>query len=441
MMLSKNGIVIITMVVICVMSAGAGCCLAQSAKPSGPVGLYDLDSSGSDIKYVLEALARRSGVNIVVSPDIKGDVSVHLKQMTIDSILDNLATVHGFAWEKNGDTYLIAGMDKFAASKDAEPSKEQTAFWQCKHSRPAELAAVISKVVPNLKAIEGPNLITPSLVSGGGMSSDSSSSSASSSSAVSTSTASTSNSSVLILIGSFEDIARAKDILAQIDVPRRQINIEVSVIELSTSFAKDLGTEWSWSDIAEPESDSTTGIKIGRFSTNVSAAVSASLKNGNSKLLAKPNISVLDNENAEILIGEKLLYPKIASYSDNGTPIYDKDEVKVGIYLQIAPQIAGDSDIVLSLYPQVSLVSGYLETDYAKYPQISTREARTTVSVRSGSTLAIGGLIQNDDIKSVSKFPILGDLPVIGSFFRHSNTTKEHTEIVIFLTPKIVDGA
>ncbi|MCE5315392.1 MAG: secretin N-terminal domain-containing protein [Armatimonadota bacterium] len=404
------------------------------------IGLYDVDSSSTDIKYVLEALARRSGANIVVSPDIAGDVSVHLKQMTIDSILEHLAKVQGFAWQKSGDTYLVADKERFAKPVEAAPTPDvQTVVWQCKNSRPSDMAAVIAKILPDLKAIEGPNLISPSLGSGG-MSSDSDT--LSSDSSTSGSVVSKNNSSTLILMGKPSDIAQAMDILTQLDAPRKQVNIEVSVVELSSNFDKELGTEWSWNDINLSEDTSTSGIWFGKYTkdaTNITSTVSALIKNENGKLLAKPNISVLDNETAEILIGEKLLFPKISSYSDNGTPIYDKDEEKVGIYLQIAPKIAGDSDIVLSLYPQVSLVSGYLETDYASYPQISTREARTTVSVKNGSTLAIGGLIQDDEIKSSSKVPILGDLPIIGSFFRHSSTTKERTEIVIFLTPKIVE--
>lgn len=77
--------------------------------------LYDIDASGTDVKCVLEALARRSGANIVVSPDITGSINAHLKQMTVDSILDYLSTVDGFKWQKSGSTYLVANKDRFVA--------------------------------------------------------------------------------------------------------------------------------------------------------------------------------------------------------------------------------------------------------------------------------------------------------------------------------------
>ena len=86
----------------------------------------------------------------------------------------------------------------------------------------------------------------------------------------------------------------------------------------------------------------------------------------------------------------------------------------------------------------MSLVTSYLKMKAVDYPQISTREARTTFSVKSGATLAIGGLIKDEEIKSADKIPLLGDLPIIGQFFRHNKNSKLRTEIVIFLTPKII---
>ncbi len=162
------------------------------------------------------------------------------------------------------------------------------------------------------------------------------------------------------------------------------------------------------------------------------------IENNMADLLAKPNISVVDGEYAEILIGDRILFPKLIGYDNNNLPIYDKEEERVGIYLQIAPKVTGDNDVILTLYPQVSLVTGYLKTQVGDYPQISTREAMTTVSVEDGDTIAIGGLLQQDEIRNAKKIPLLGDLPVIGKLFRHDKVTKERNEIVIFLTPKIV---
>jgi len=402
--------------------------------------LYDVDSSGTDIKYVLEALARRSGANIVVSPEVTGNVSAHLKQMTIDAILDHMSAVQGFAWEKKDGAYLVASKEKLAkpVPEQAPVPENQVLVWQCKNAKPADLVTVLTKLMPNLKAVEGPSQITPVLSSGSSGSSYTGGESSSSSSTTTSETTSTSNACSLIIMGSPVDIARARDILTQLDIPRKQVKIDVAITEITNSKEKNIGTEWSWGDINLTEDTTTSGIWFGKFTkdaTNVAATVSALVSSGRANLLAQPNISVLDNESAEILIGDRILFPKLTGYSDNGVPIYDKDEEKVGIYLQIAPKITGESEVVLTLYPQVSLVTGYLNN----YPQISTREAKTTVSVKNGATLAIGGLVQENEIRDASKVPLLGDLPIIGSIFRHSKTTKDRTEIVIFLTPKIVE--
>ena len=101
----------------------------------------------------------------------------------------------------------------------------------------------------------------------------------------------------------------------------------------------------------------------------------------------------------------------------------------------------GKPDSVARGFPvkTVSLVTSFLKTQAGDYPQISTREAKTTVAVSNGDTLAIGGLIRDDEIREMAKIPLLGDLPIIGRLFRHSKKTRERTEIVILLSPTIVE--
>ncbi|MGB9618912.1 MAG: hypothetical protein ACPL7K_00705 [Armatimonadota bacterium] len=411
--------------------------IAASGKPD----VYDVDVSGGDIRTVLELLARRSSANIVVSPEVAGEVTAHLKQMPLEAILQQLCAAHGFGFEKTGDTYLITGSNKSekppseAATKVPEPS--EVLVWQCRQAKPSDLAALITRLFPSISCAEGPNSITPALdaaSSGLGTAGDGSASPSSGSTA-------RSNSSRIVLIGAPADIARARDVLAGLDVPRRQVAIDVAITEISSSGTRDLGIEWTWSDIGLTES-SVSGIGFGKFTKEpmtITGALTALIKEGKADLLAQPNVSVLDGECADILIGDRVLYPKLVGYNQIGTPIYDKAEEKVGIYLQISPRIAGEDEIVLTLYPQVSLITGYLRTQAGDYPQISTREARTTVSVKNGSTLAIGGLLRSNEILSTAKVPLLSDLPLVGQLFRHQKRTRDRTEIVILLSPRIVE--
>jgi len=416
--------------------------------------LYSVDASSTDVRLVLEALARQSGVNMVISPDVTGAVSAQLKQMPIDVLLDGLAAAHGFAWTKKGETYIVSVKGKDAGTADPSvrgsdgakadaapppPPEPEMLVWKCRHVKADELASTLSPMFPNCKIAAGPSSINPTLhdplsnasTATGAATSGTSSSSASSGEG---------NAATVILCGDAKEIARAKALLAKIDVARPTVSIDVAVTEVGSSASRDLGINWSWNDIVLKE-NTGSGIQFGNLTKQpmtFTATLAALATNGNAHLLAQPNISVIDGGTADILIGDRILFPKLVGYSQFGTPIYDKDEERVGIYLQIAPRVTEDDQIVLTLYPQVSLVTKYLKTQAGDYPQISTREARTTVPLKSGATLAIGGLIQDNDIKNAEKVPLLGDLPILGQFFRHSKTTKERTEIVIFLTPKIL---
>lgn len=412
--------------------------------------LYDVDASGGDIRFVLEALARRSGANILVSPEVTGEVSAHLKQMPLDSILEYLAQVQGFGWKRDGDTYLVAAKQAFEEPAPPPPApaplpEPQTVIWRCRHIKAADLVKVVTAIFPDFKAVRGPGASSPQLQAGqqnamGGQSASSGSSGSDSSGDSSDDTATT-----VVLYGPPDQVAKVKALLEQVDTPRPQVAIDVAITEISNTGGRELGINWSWSDLVLEESDPTNGgIRFGKFSKQgmtFTGAVSAMIEDGSAKLLAQPNISVLDNAYAEILIGDRILFPKLAGYTENGTPLYDKAEERVGIYLQIAPRVTDDGQIIMTLYPQVSLVTGFLKTQAGDYPQISTREAKTTVSVADGTTLAIGGLLRDDEIRQASKIPLLGSLPIIGGLFRHTKTTTERTEIVIFLTPKILKGA
>jgi len=403
--------------------------------------VYDIDVSGTDIRTVLELLARRSSANIVVSPEVTGQVTAHLKQMSLEAILEHLCSAHNLRFEKSGGAYLVTSkVDSQKASRQApssEPTQLETLVWQCRHAKPADLVSLVTKLFPSIVCAEGPNPVTPDLdASTTGLETQG----AAAASGYSGGTVKT-NSRSIVLVGPPAEVARAKDVLTGLDVPRRQVAIDVAITELSSSGTRDLGIEWTWSDLGLTESR-VSGIGFGKFTKEpmtITGALSALIKEGKADLLAQPNVSVLDGECADILIGDRILYPKLVGYNQIGSPIYDKAEEKVGIYLQIAPKVAGDDEIVLTLYPQVSLITGYLKTQAGDYPQISTREARTTVSVKSGSTLAIGGLLRSNEIVNSARVPLLGDLPFVGQLFRHHKKTRDRTEIVILLSPKIVE--
>lgn len=437
--------------------------------------LFDVDASGADIKYVLEALARQSGANIIISPELAGQVNVHVKRQPLNSILDNMAIVLGFTWKQDGSTYLIFSKKKDEQAlpvekddKDKEekplPVEQSMYVWDCRNVRPDELATVVKKLFPSITATEGPSISLPDYVDTGnpasGITPAYNGNEAHPALAINptSSNTATRHGDKLILMGPAADIEKAKAIITQLDVRKRQISIELAITEITSTGDKQIGMDWNWDSLsvkegytqANPDSTDTTlpynptnvTIAQPKFLTqpfNFGATLSLMVKSGSAKLLAKPNISVLDGESARIFLGNRVLYLELDSRDKDGKPIYRADSVDAGISLPIAPRIISDNAIMLTLHPSVSLITGYSKIEGSEYPQISTRDVQTTVIVKNGQMLAIGGLLRDEDVKNASKVPIMGDLPVIGSLFRSNTTKKSRTELIIFLSPKIIE--
>jgi type II secretory pathway component GspD/PulD (secretin) len=149
--------------------------------------------------------------------------------------------------------------------------------------------------------------------------------------------------------------------------------------------------------------------------------------------LSSPRIITLNNKEAKIQVGTKLPFSTV-TIAQSGVSTQSITFVDVGIMLQVTPVINADNRVRLKVKPEVSLPG----TTTSAGPQINTRNADTEVIIRDGETLVIGGLIDEETRQSVNKVPILGDIPVLGMFFRNSSDQKNRTELLIFLTPRIV---
>ena len=171
------------------------------------------------------------------------------------------------------------------------------------------------------------------------------------------------------------------------------------------------------------------------FSTTFQAQESL----GNVKTLANPSMLVMDGERCFIHLGDKLLYPKQTGLNAQGLPNFDVAELQTGIYLQLAVDIGNEDDLILSVYPQDSYVSSYQQYNGNSYPVVSTREAQTTVRLRSGELLAIGGLRQDQNLKQNTQIPVLGSIPVLGRLFGSRTTSNSTDDLVIMIQPVILE--
>jgi type II secretory pathway component GspD/PulD (secretin) len=154
-------------------------------------------------------------------------------------------------------------------------------------------------------------------------------------------------------------------------------------------------------------------------------------------VLSEPRITVLNGYSAEVFVGEDVPVQSV-KVSGSWSQVHTTFK-KVGITLQVTPFIIGDDTIRLELHQDVANVIGYTPGGVFTPPNpiVRTRNAKTTVNIKDGSTYIIGGLISTVDIETEVKTPILGDIPLVGYLFRYNRTQKENSRLIFFITPRV----
>jgi len=242
----------------------------------------------------------------------------------------------------------------------------------------------------------------------------------------------------VILTGNADIVDQAYALCSQLDRRRKQIKIDVSIADVSMDDLQNLGIQWTFPQVGIHEG-TPNGIRFGGFQRDplsFEATMSALQDKNKAKLLAAPSISLLDGEQGYILIGQRVSYPLLTGYSQAQTPIFSVGQEQVGILLQVKAQMTGDGEIMLSVYPQVSFITGYLHVNGASYPQVSTREQQTTIRVHSGNKVVIGGLISDQDLHDDQNVPILSKIPLFGELFKFRNSHKTRDEVIMTITPQ-----
>lgn len=241
----------------------------------------------------------------------------------------------------------------------------------------------------------------------------------------------------------------------------KQILVHVRVVDMDKTASKDLGVDWgrvvlSQSNVTgqdavrsisdQPWLIGQSGVgsrKLGDFSDftrfdPIGARVSALIQQNKAKVLAEPNLLVLDSNEASMLVGGEIPIP-IAQSTQSGTTVTIEYK-EFGVRLRILPKVTSGTNMQLKLAPEVSALdfaNGVVLNGFS-IPALRTRKAETTVNISSGQSLVIGGLIQKETSRLLKKIPLLGDLPVLGAFFRSKSTSDTETELMIMVTPELV---
>lgn len=252
----------------------------------------------------------------------------------------------------------------------------------------------------------------------------------------------------LILRGTVDQLRFAREYAAKTDVMPKQVAIELRVMELTKEDALNLGIDWSrtgWGNVSL--------VNVSETATTSVASGTAKLKTGNGwdvtatldkianrqNLIARPNMLAVDGRESEIFVGDVIRYIKSLQSTQNGVTATIEEE-RVGVRLAVYPRIGADNKITLDMRPVMSYLREYLEVPGGgKIPQTSERMTQATAVVKDGQTIAIGGLILDQDRKYTAGIPFLKDLPIFGHLFRRTDNSKQRTEVVFFLTARVVD--
>ena len=266
------------------------------------------------------------------------------------------------------------------------------------------------------------------------------------------------SSNSLIVLASPEDFKLVKEVVSSIDIKRPQVFVEVQIVEMSMDKLLQLGVEWKFLSrgdlvpfggslygnlpIQEGYPSASPGLLLGLAKwrdgmPDIGLLLNAYAKEGGVNVIATPQILTLDNEEAEINISKVIPYSTGMKYDANNNPVISYDYKDVGITLKITPHITASGEVRLKIYEKVEDVIGYANADQTA-PITSKREAKTTVDVQDGQTLVIGGLIKSKKLTTVERVPILGNIPIIGNLFKKTGHQIEKTNLLVFITPRIV---
>lgn len=350
----------------------------------------------TDIREALQDVASQAGVVILPDETVSGYVTLELSEVPLSKALEMILAPGG---------YVATRMDGYYLVSSGQP--ESPAFRRMARSERINLrdldAEQVLTLLPDLyaqyvKAIPGKRFIT-----------------------------------VTAPQPIIEDIRR---IITLADIPRHQVMIDAVVTEISGEEAKNLGIEWGGATSGPYSLQFGELASIGGIFERLERVV-ATLhlleKEGKARIRSNPRLVVLDGEEGEIRVTREEYYTIVTGTA--AFPTTSLETISAGVILKVRPYVVEDGEIILTLSPEVSNVVGAGLQDL---PVVSRRIVTTTVRVKEGETLVLGGLRQLIEVTTEGKVPLLGDLPIIGALFRHKKTTSEDKDVVILITPRIL---
>ena len=413
------------------------------------VSANELEAVDVDIRNLLTNIALANNLNIVISDEVQGNVSVKLSNINAQDMIKIIAENNNYTYQFKDNVIYISKGDKDINLYTVQVNYleldkiAQTINLMLTGNLPDKIDDKDKKTAINNKVMidESENTIS--------------------------------------FYGTLKQYEQIKNFLQEQDKPQKQVSLEAKVTAIQKDAAKDLGVSWEWSKLPQsPEHEITydtvkhtvineDGTKeeitdylpvdevtrkwnddenipgVIRFGKGVdgypyefyyAAKIDALISDGKANILARPNITTIQGKEAVINIGSEVPVPTVSTTNSTTTTSIKYREA--GIILKCTPRVNEDGIITVKVHTEVSSPM-YVE-DMKAY-RFQKRSADTIVRLKDGQTMVIGGLIGSDEAKQMSKIPFLGDIPILGNLFKHIQKSKSDTEVMIFLTAREVN--
>lgn len=386
---------------------------------------YNLIFKTQPLSDVIKVLSQESGLNVVLPQGMSEMISITLKDVTLKNALEVLLFSRGYNYTIEGNIVRVykEGDIKKSVYIEVIPLKFAN-------------AQVLGSILSGMFAINNIQVNVPT--------------------------------NSLIIKGDSDVIAEIKKMIKQLDVKTQQVLIETRIVNANESFSRDIGIQWggfftskdgnfnifgnnlgtygassAGQNFAVNLPTQTTpfgnlGITIGSLVSNkrLDLALQMAEEKGTAKIISTPKILTLDNKKANIRSGATLRVRSIPVGSTVTTTTATISEITTGVELGVTPQIAGDDNILLTL----DIIQS--EPNYARtvenIPEIRDQKASTTIILKDGETVVLGGLYKTVEGETERRIPFLSDIPVIGWLFKSKTKEKRNEELIIFITPRIV---
>ncbi|MCA4962233.1 MULTISPECIES: type IV pilus secretin PilQ [unclassified Pseudomonas] len=397
-----------------------------------------------DVRSVLQLIADFTNLNLVASDTVQGGITLRLQNVPWDQALDLVLKTKGLDKRMVGNVLLVAPAEEIAARERQElESQKQIAelaplrreLLQVNYAKAADIAKLFQSVTSAEAKVDERGSITVD-----------------------------ERTNNIIAYQTQNRLDELRRIVAQLDIPVRQVMIEARIVEANVDYDKSLGVRWggsvqkgNWNSsgvngssttIGTPGSTgtnspfvdlgtsaNTSGIGIAFITDNVllDLELTAMEKTGNGEIVSQPKVVTSDKETAKILKGTEIPYQEASS--SGATSVSFKE---ASLSLEVTPQITPDNRIIM----EVKVTKD--EPDYLNkvqdVPPIKKNEVNAKVLVNDGETIVIGGVFSNTQSKVVDKVPFLGDVPYLGRLFRRDVVSEKKSELLVFLTPRIMNN-